>query len=203
MKRLRIILLSMLVLIVLAACGTDKQEETDEEEGVGFSLSNETIEEAANVPEKEKDLILEAFNQYIERLNEKDLEGYMDTISEKQSSYTREEEQKREEKMLKEKDLEGYMDTISEKPSSFTREEEQKMVEEMFEEYDFTREPSNVTIVKYHEEKQEAQVFSNLNNKVKQLSTGLETAEKSRQVTVFTKEKNEWKVKAVHAIGEN
>ena len=171
MKRLRIILLSMLVLIVLAACGTDKQEETDEEEGVGFSLSNETIEEAANVPEKEKDLILEAFNQYIERLNEKDLEG--------------------------------YMDTISEKPSSFTREEEQKMVEEMFEEYDFTRESSNVTIVKYHEEKQEAQVFSNLNNKVKQLSTGLETAEKSRQVTVFTKEKNEWKVKAVHAIGEN
>lgn len=171
MKRLSLVLLSVLVLSLLAACGTDSKEEETDSEGIGFSLSNETIEEATNVPEDEKEAILKAFETYIGKMNEKDLDG--------------------------------YMETIAEKPASFTREEEHKLVEEMFEDYDFTREASDVTIVKYNEKEAEAQVFSNLENKVKQLSTGLETKENSRQVTVFIKEKNGWKVSAVHAIGES
>lgn len=170
MKRLRIILLSALVLMVLAACGTDsKEEEAETDDGVGFSLSDDTIEEATNVPKDEKKAILKSFDTYIDKMNAKDLEG--------------------------------YMETIAEKPTSFTREEERDIVKEMFEDYDFTREPSDITVVKYSED--EAQVFSKLDNKVKQLSTGLETTEKSRQVTVFVKEKDGWKVSAVHAIGES
>lgn len=155
---------------LLAACNNDSKEpQVEEQDGIGFNVEDETIEEAANVPEDEKIAILSAFDTYISTFNEKDLEAYMSMIAE---------------------------DT-----ESFDKEEERAYVAEAFELYDLIREPSDVTIVKYSEE--EAQVFANLQNKLKQLSSGLETKESSRQVTVFVKEQDEWKVKSVHSIGEN
>lgn len=96
------------------------------------------------------------------------------------------------------RDVEGYMDMIG---SEYDKEEEREFLEAHFENYEQLREPSNVTIVKYKEG--EAQVFASINNQLKQLSTGFETSDEIRQVTVFTKEDDEWKVKSVHSIGEN
>lgn len=96
------------------------------------------------------------------------------------------------------RDVEAYMAMIG---SNYDAEEERTFLEKHFENYEQIREPSNVTIVKY--EAEEAQVFANINNELKQLSTGLETEDRIRQVTVFAKENGEWKVKSVHSIGEN
>lgn len=101
-KRWMAILLG--VVLVLAACGGDKESDKDKsEESVGFSLTGESIEEAANVPKEEKEQILQAFNAYIETLNEKDIEKYLETLSE--NSYDINEERKVATELLKEYDL--------------------------------------------------------------------------------------------------
>lgn len=100
-----------------------------------------------------------------------------------------------------ERDWDAYMEMISDHSESFDKEEEMAYIEDFFTEYELVREPSNTTIVKYNEE--EAQVYATLSHKLKQLSSGLEKEEDAKQVTVFTKEKDVWKVKSVHSIGEN
>lgn len=164
-------MLLLAVLLVLSACSdkVEKEDVSEGEEEVGFSLTGDTIEEAENIPADEKKAILEAFDTYITSFNEKD----WDT----------------------------YIDMISDESESFDKEEEIEYIETFFAEFDLVREPSNTTIVKYKED--EAQVFSTLGHKLKQLESGLEKEESARQVTVFTKEENGWKVKSVHSIGEN
>lgn len=170
MKRINLIIIAIAVLL-LSACADKnsaegQQEETPEEEKVGFTMTGGSIEEAANVPEEEREAILEAFDTYITTFNNQDIEGYMDGISD-----------------------------------SYDVEDERVFLEEHFKNYNQTRTPSNITIVKYNEE--EAQVFANIDNQLKQLSTGFETSDTIRQVTVFTKENGEWKIKSIHSIGEN
>lgn len=170
MKRLRWLLL-LVVVLVLAACSDKVEEQDTPEQGeeVGFSLTGDSIEEAENIPEDEKKAILEAFDVYITSFNEKNLDA--------------------------------YMDMISDHSESFDKEEELEYIETFFADYDLVRDPTDITIVKYQED--EAQVFSTLGHKLKQLSSGLEKEESARQVTVFTKEEGNWKVKSVHSIGEN
>lgn len=93
-------------------------------------------------------------------------------------------------------DVDEYMSTLSKEPKSFTIEEEQTYIEGIFEEYEISREAKDVTIVKYADD--EAQVFSNLDTKLKQRSTALETSRTGRQVTVFAKEDGKWKVTSVY-----
>lgn len=172
MKKIQWVLL-LSALLVLGACSDNSKDEeipeVSEDEKIGFSLTGESVEEAENIPEAEKEDILHAFDIYITTFNEKDLAG--------------------------------YMATISETPDSFEKEEEEEYTSTFFEGNDLVREPSDVTIVKYSEES--AQVFANIESTWKQLSTGLETSQTAKQVTVFAKEEGEWKVKSVHSIGEN
>ena len=58
-----------------------------------------------------------------------------------------------------------------------------------------------MTIVKYNEE--EAQVFANLNIEMTEEATNTEVSSQGRQVTVFVKEDDAWKVSSVYYIGEN
>lgn len=58
-----------------------------DEKKVGFSLTGDTIEEAANVPAEEKERILNVFNVYIDAFNEKDIERYMGTLSKQSESF--------------------------------------------------------------------------------------------------------------------
>lgn len=173
MKKIGLAFLLGVILLLVACNDSGKEKEQDlqgaDEEGIGFSLSGESVEEAQNVPEEEKKDILNAFDLYITKFNEKDLDG--------------------------------YMDMIAEETESFDKQEERAYTASVFKEYDLNRVPSDITIVKY--DKEEAQVFSKLSYTLKQLSTGLETKEEARQVTLFVKEDAQWRVKSVHSIGEN
>ena len=51
-----------------------------DEKKVGFSLEEEYIEEASGVPAEEKEQILAVFNAYMDTFNEKDIDGYLDTL---------------------------------------------------------------------------------------------------------------------------
>lgn len=175
MKKIQLALLLISLLILGACSDSSKSEEASEvpevveDEKIGFSITGDSIEEAENIPETEKEDILQAFDTYISTFNEKDWDAYLDMISDNSESFDKEEEM-------------AYIETI-------------------FADFDLVREPSNTTIVKYKED--EAQVFSTLGHKLKQLETGLEKEESARQVTVFAKENGAWKVKSVHSIGEN
>ena len=137
-----------------------------DESKVGFNLSGGSIEEAANVPAEEKELIIQSFDNYIHAFNNLNIDE--------------------------------YMDTLSENPKSFNLAEEREYIESVFEQFELSRDAKDVTIVKFDEETGEAQVFANLATKMKQKSTGLETSRDGRQVTVFTKEGEEWKVDSVY-----
>lgn len=60
---------------------------------VGFNVTGDTIEEAANVPAEEKERILEVYDVYIDAFNDKDIERYIETLSERTESFNKEQEQ--------------------------------------------------------------------------------------------------------------
>lgn len=57
---------------------------------VGFNMMGGSIEEAADVPTEEKELVLAAFDMYIDTLNEQDIEGHLAILS--KNAYDIEEE---------------------------------------------------------------------------------------------------------------
>ena len=152
-----------------AATGFGAIDHGVEDKKVGFNMLGGTIEEVAGIPEEEKEQILAVFNSYLETFNQKDIES--------------------------------YLNTLSDNTESFNKAEERSYTEEAFNAYDIERQATDTTIVKYDEN--EAQVFANLQTSMTQLSSGLETNPSGRQVTVFTKDDGEWKVSAVHYIGDD
>lgn len=78
--------------------GTGSIDHGPDGEKVGYSLSDGKVVEAKNVPEEEKKNILDTFSRYIETLNEKDVDGYLETLSGK--GYDLDEERKAAEDML-------------------------------------------------------------------------------------------------------
>ena len=104
--------IAMITVLMLGACSGDKKESSGQgtvndgeessgfgsidhgvdENKVGFSLSGDTVEEAAGVPAIEKELIMEAFANYIDAFNEKDIDRYLETLSEHTESFDKEEE---------------------------------------------------------------------------------------------------------------
>lgn len=96
-----------------------------------------------------------------------------------------------------EQDVNRYIDTLS--SENFDLAEEREVTENVFAEAEVTRDATNITIVRYTD--MEAQVYSDMTTVYKQLSSGLETKQTGRQVTVFTKTDGEWKVLSLSYIG--
>ena len=95
-------------ILILAACSSeDKKDKVNEspEEGVGFSLSGDSIEEAENIPDEAKEQILQAFDAYIEAFNQKDIDAYFETLSKDTESFDLEEERTYMEETFSENDL--------------------------------------------------------------------------------------------------
>lgn len=97
-----------------------------------------------------------------------------------------------------EENIDAYMEQISENPQGFSYDSELQFVEETFAEYDTKRTASDVTIIKYNED--EAQVYSNLEIELEQQSTGGKVSSSGRQITVFSKENEQWLVTSVYFI---
>lgn len=96
-------------------------------------------------------------------------------------------------------DIDRYMKTIAQEPDGFDREEDQAALTQAFEAYDTQYETTDETIVKYGEER--AEVFATLSVNMKDANSDDAVQQQGRQVVVFKKENNEWKVTSVHFIG--
>lgn len=96
-------------------------------------------------------------------------------------------------------DIDRYMKTIALEPDGFDREEDKAALMQAFEAYDSQYETSDETIVKYEENR--AEVFASLNVKMKDANSDDAVEQEGRQVVVFTKENDGWKVTSVHFIG--
>ncbi|WP_421381492.1 DUF3225 domain-containing protein [Bacillus salacetis] len=99
--------------LLLAGCNnnegtenTDKPEDNTQEEQTTEETANpyeeetaqilddaQEMEEASDIPEEEKQAIMDAFNEYIESFNDEDVERYMATLSETPVNFTLEEEE--------------------------------------------------------------------------------------------------------------
>jgi len=99
------------------------------------------------------------------------------------------------------KDINRYLNTLSKTPKGFNYDEDKELVEEVFDQSDTKRDVSNVTIAKY--DTQEAQVFANMTTHSLQLKTNVEHESAGRQVTVFVKEDDKWKVTSVFYISDD
>ena len=97
------------------------------------------------------------------------------------------------------RDIERYISTLSQDPKGFNIEEERKALMSAFETYNVERTAEDVTIVKYS--KSEANVFATLKVDLVEKETGADLSSVGRQVTVFKKEEDAWKVSSVFYIG--
>ena len=85
--------LACVMVLALAAC-SNKEEETPKDDGVGFQLSGDNIEEATNVPADTKKEIIAGFEEYINSFNDKDLTRYLATLSKHTNSFDYAEQEK-------------------------------------------------------------------------------------------------------------
>lgn len=76
-----------------------------EDQSIGFNMEGNTIEEVENIPPAEKDTILQAFDAYMDAFNKKDMERYMDALSDTTESFQKEEERDYLESVFEEYDL--------------------------------------------------------------------------------------------------
>ena len=99
------------------------------------------------------------------------------------------------------KDIDRYMATVAKNPKGFDYEQDREEAMKIFAAYDIERIAEDITIVKYNEK--ETQVYANLTVEMVELETKTPLQSKGRQVTVFVKEDDAWKVSSVHGyIGE-
>lgn len=97
------------------------------------------------------------------------------------------------------KDIDRYTQTLSK--NRYEYEEEVNYAKQAFAQYDIVRTATDTTIVKYKED--EAQVFANLDTEMTEIETNATSTNSGRQVTVFVKEKDAWKVTSIYYIGNN
>lgn len=95
-------------------------------------------------------------------------------------------------------DIEQYIATLSDK-KGLNFEEERDAVASAFASYNVDRKAEDVTVIKYSEK--EANVFATLKIDLVEKETDAELSSVGRQVTVFTKEDDGWKVASVYYIG--
>lgn len=96
------------------------------------------------------------------------------------------------------KDLDAYINTISKESRDL--EEEREYVKKYFDAFDIHMEPQHTKIIKYDEEKQEAHIFIVMKSITKDLETGKEIEDETRQVMTFKKENEGWKQAALSAM---
>jgi ketosteroid isomerase-like protein len=125
MKLIQILILAATV-FALAACNSNEEKVTNsgsandnapsnaqsvtdhgakDKSEVGFQMAGSNIEEATNVPKKEKAAIMAAFNEYMDAFNEENIDRYMKTISKKPEGFDFETEKADVQAAFKEYDI--------------------------------------------------------------------------------------------------
>lgn len=96
-------------------------------------------------------------------------------------------------------DIERYIATLSNDTKGFNIEEERKTLHSIFKAYDVERLAEDVKIVKYSESRAEVAFTLKVDSVEKE--TGANVSSTGRQVTVFKKEDDAWKVSSIHYFG--
>ena len=99
-----------------------------------------------------------------------------------------------------EKNIDAYMATISENSQSFDYEEEKAYIQKVFQTFDATMKPLHTTIIQYDEKKKTANVFMNIESTSKDIKSGKEVSQTTRQIMVFQKEDTGWKQVSLFAM---
>lgn len=172
-------LLALVTALVLAACGdTDTADDT-------AKTNEEIIEEGTVGFEVLGESIEEASGVPAEE-KEKILAAFNEYIA-----------------AFNAEDIDRYAQTTSKQAKGFDYELDLQEAQKVFDSYAINRQAEDVTIVKYNEKEAQAQVFANLNIEMTEEATNTEVSSQGRQVTVFMKEDDAWKVSSVYYIGEN
>ncbi|WP_338751660.1 hypothetical protein [Bacillus sp. FJAT-52991] len=177
MLRLKWIGLALLTSALLVGCGAEEEQEKKEESKQVEEAKPETNETQSQTV---KQPIEEAKNLPPE-IKEEIMAAFDQHIS-----------------AFNSKDVDGYLDTLSKNTRDI--EEERQYLEKRFDVYDLKMEPQHTEIIKYDEEKQEAHIFIVMKSVTKDLETGKEVENETRQVMTFKKEEGEWKQAALSAM---
>lgn len=121
-------------LLALAACNSNEEQATNngsandiapsniqstldhgakDKSSVGFEMDGGNIEEATNVPKKEKTAIIAAFTQYMDTFNKEDIKEYMETISKNPEGFKYETEKTDVEAVFEEYDITRTAENIT------------------------------------------------------------------------------------------
>lgn len=115
MKWLKYTAFMSLFLFALVGCAEEKDDmaKVEEESTVGFEMANGKIEEAQNVPDEEKEAIIQLFNQYIDAFNAQDIEGYIATLAETEKGFKLEDEREALKSAFETYDVQRTADNIT------------------------------------------------------------------------------------------
>jgi ketosteroid isomerase-like protein len=94
-----------------------------------------------------------------------------------------------------EEDFESYMSVISKTPVNFKYEDEERYVKQIFDSVDSKRTVDNVKIINYAGKK--ADVYAEIKATTKDPNSDKEVTRSGKQVTVFHKKDDGWKVAAI------
>ncbi len=176
-----------LALFVLTACNNTEDSKNEESN----TEVNNTEDLAASTEETENEIGFEVLGDEIEQainVPEEEQAAILAAFDEYIAAFNA-------------KDIDRYTQTLSNNPKGFEYEEDVNAAKQAFAQYNIERTAKDTTIVKYSEE--EAQVFANLDIQMTEIETNAELASSGRQVTVFVKEDEAWKVTSVYYIGNN
>ncbi|MEK4027897.1 hypothetical protein MKZ02_04940 [Pseudobacillus sp. FSL P4-0506] len=178
----RLMVPALLAGILLAGCGDEeaKKEKADQ------SQAAEDPKPAADQPEETKQPVVTQPIEDVDNVPPKEKEELMKTLAQHVDAFNG-------------KDLDAYMETIS-KNTERNYEEERLYVKKVFDTFDAKMEPQHTAIIKYDDKKKEAYIFVAMKSVTKDLQTGKEVAETTRQVMKFNKEKDGWKQTALSAM---
>lgn len=93
------------------------------EQHIGFEMNGYEIQKAENVPSEEGKVILEAFDEYINALNEEKIDRYMETISKNPEGFKYDEEQVFASEIFEQFDIIRQVDNVT--ITKYTEEEAQ------------------------------------------------------------------------------
>jgi ketosteroid isomerase-like protein len=174
--------------LLLAACGGDEEakkenkEDTEEvqesknpkndpatDEAASLTQMTQIVEDAGALKEAE-DIPAEEKTAITETFNQ-----YIDTFNAE--------------------DFESYMSVISKTPVNFKYEDEKRYVKQIFDSVDSKRTVKNMKIINYAGKK--ADVYAEITATTKDPKGGKEVTRSGKQVTVFHKKDDGWKVAAI------
>ncbi|MDX8343194.1 hypothetical protein [Rossellomorea sp. YZS02] len=95
-----------------------------------------------------------------------------------------------------EEDFDSYMSVISKTPVNFKYEDEERYVKQIFDSVDSKRSVDNVKIINYAAGKK-ADVYAEIKAMTKDPNSDKEVTRSGKQVTVFHKKEDGWKVAAI------